>query len=72
MIAILAWIALAFEMSGNWFIGDKHRWGFLVKIAGSVSWLIVAVMCSVDGLIASAIMGMIISARCYKKWGRKK
>lgn len=70
MIAIIAWIALFFEMLGNWLIGDKYRWGFLVKIAGSVAWLIVAVMSDIGGLTASAILGFIISSRNYYHWGK--
>ncbi len=71
MIAILAWIALLFEMSGNWFIGNKYRWGFLVKIAGSISWFAVAMLSDIGGLALSGFLGLIISTRCYVKWGRK-
>lgn len=71
MVAILAWIALLFEMSGNWFIGSKYRWGFLVKIFGSIAWFTVAILSDIGGLATAAILGLLISARSYRKWGRK-
>lgn len=71
MIAIIAWIALAFELGGNWLLGDKYRWGFLIKIVGSVAWLTVAVLTDIDGLKASAILGFIISFRNWLRWGEQ-
>ena len=70
MISLLAWLALAFELSGNWVVGDKRRWGFVVKIVGSIAWLSVAVLSSIDGLVASAILGGLISVRNLVRWGR--
>lgn len=67
-IAILAWIAVMFEMTGNWLIGDKRRWAFLVKIAGNIAWLSVSVLSGIHGLTASALLGLVISSRNFMCW----
>lgn len=67
-VITLAWIAVTFEMAGNWLVGDKLRWGFLVKIIGSACWLAVAVLCGINGLTVSAILGGIISTRNWLRW----
>lgn len=68
VIALLAWLALAFELSGNWVVGDKRRWGFVVKVAGSAAWLAVAVLSGIHGLIAASILGGLISVRNFHQW----
>jgi len=68
MISLLAWLAVTLEMFGNWIIGDKHRWGFVIKMIGSVAWLTVAVLSGIHGLIASAILGFMISCRNFIHW----
>lgn len=71
MIALLAWIAVTLEMSGNWLIGSKRRWGFLIKILGSVAWLVMALMSNIGGLIVSAILGGFISYRNFRAWRQR-
>lgn len=71
MVALLAWLALAFELSGNWLIGDKRRWGFVVKVLGSLAWLAVAVLSGIHGLIAASILGGLISVRNFVHWRRR-
>ena len=68
MVALLAWLALAFELSGNWVVGDKRRWGFAVKILGSSAWLAVAVLSGIHGLVAASILGGLISVRNFHQW----
>lgn len=73
VIALLAWLAFGLELSGNWIVGDKQRWGFIVKVFGSITWLAVAVLIryfpsSINGLIAASILGGLISIRNFYQW----
>jgi len=70
-ISILAWVALIAELSGNWIVGNKTRWGFLVKLIGSLAWLLVGVASAIHGLTASAILGGVISIRNYRAWKQR-
>ena len=69
-VSILAWIALIVELFGNWVVGDRIRWGFLIKLAGSLLWLSVGILSAINGLTVSAIVGGGISIRNYLAWRR--
>ena len=69
-VALLAWIALIIELFGNWIVGDKVRWGFMVKLIGSFLWLSVGILSAINGLTVSAIIGGGISIRNWVRWGK--
>ena len=68
LIAALAWIALTFELLGNWIIGNKIRYGFLVKLVGHAAWLAVGIASAIHGLAISAVLCGMVSIRNYLKW----
>lgn len=69
---MIDWLAAGFELSGDWIVGNKKRTGFLLRIIGSCFWIYVAVTKDVWGLIPAAGFMLIVNARNFWKWKRKR
>ena len=69
MTTIFSIIAFVLEIFGNWKVGNKRRYAFLVKCGGSLAWMITGLLSGIHALTVSAIVGFIVSVRSYHKWG---
>jgi len=65
---MLDWIAAAFEVSGLWIIGNKKKFGFILLILCSISWIILGIQVQKYGLSVAAFVCFVIHVRNYLKW----
>ena len=62
------WIAGIFELCGDWLVGNKWKWGFLIKLIGAIAWLYVAVKNQLWGLLLAIIPALFVNVRNFLKW----
>ena len=65
------WIAAGFELSGNWIVGNKKKFGFLLLIICNVLWVVVAIKMKVYGLLLVVVPAFGINVRNFLKWRKR-
>jgi len=69
---VISWIAGAIELTGNWVIGNKNRWGFVINMVCCVLWVYVALISSeARGLLLVVIPAFFVNFRNFIKWRDK-
>ena len=69
MTFLISWIASALELLGLWQVGNKKKIGFLISIAGNITWIAVAVLgLPAQGLLLVVVPAIFINARNFIKW----
>ena len=64
------WIAAILELFGNWTIGNKKRYAFLLFLACNFAWIYVAITRHVYGLLIVVVPAIFINVRNFSKWGK--
>ena len=64
-------IAGCLELCGNWLIGNKNKWGFVLNFVGCVLWICVAIHFKIYGLLIVVIPALFINVRNFIKWIKK-
>jgi hypothetical protein len=57
-----------FELIGNYLIGNKNRFGFLINIVSCCIWIYVAIIFHIYGLLIVVVPAIIINIRNFIKW----
>ena len=66
------WIAGALELLGNYIIGNKSRWGFVINALCCACWVsYVLYVKSAYGLLLVVVPSFIINVRNFVKWTRE-
>ena len=65
---LMDWIAGILELTGDWTVGNKRKFGFILKFLGSATWIYVAITRQVYGLLLVCIPILIVHVRNYFKW----
>jgi hypothetical protein len=69
VVAILIQLsASALSLSGQWFYGNKSKWGPVLGLSAQVPWWIIMVTQGLWGLLPVNIFTGIIHARNLWKW----
>lgn len=57
-----------FELIGNYLIGNKNKFGFLINIVSCFIWIYVAIIFHIYGLLIVVVPAIIINIRNFFKW----
>lgn len=71
-LIILSWLGAVFIVAGLWRMGNKYRDTFVLQSAGNMAWATVAYSRSAWPLMALSLVLILLSVRCYIKWGASK
>lgn len=64
------WIATVAGLTGVYLIGSKNKYGFLVMMIASVSWMTVGFMIQSLALIFGSVVFFSLHVRGWVKWRR--
>ena len=65
------WIAGILELSGDWTIGNKKKFGFILKFLCNLAWIYVALTTKVYGLLIVVVPAVFVNIRNYTKWAKE-
>ncbi len=68
---MIDWIAAGLEVTGDWLVGNKQRWGFILRMVSGAVWIVVAVRFSVWGLLLVVIPAFAVNTRNFFKWTKE-
>ena len=68
---MIDWIAAAFELSGDWLVGDKKKIGFILKLVSCTCWIVAALSYEMYGLLLVVVPALFINTRNFIKWIEK-
>ena len=64
------WLATVCGLTGVYLIGNKNRYGFLVMMIASLSWMAVGFLIGSVALIAGSAVFFGLHVRGWMKWRR--
>ena len=64
------WLATVCGLTGVYLIGSKNRYGFLIMMVASLSWMAVGFMISSTALIFGSAVFFGLHVRGWMKWRR--
>ncbi|MEO8574694.1 MAG: nicotinamide mononucleotide transporter [Pyrinomonadaceae bacterium] len=64
------WLATVCGLTGVYLIGSKNRYGFLIMMMASLSWMVVGFMISSTALIFGSGVFFGLHVRGWMKWRR--
>ena len=64
------WLGFGLILSGNWLIGSKNKFGFILVAVGSLIWVYLALGIPNYALVAINFSGAIFMLRGWLKWGK--
>jgi hypothetical protein len=68
---IIGFLAAGFELWGLYLIGKKRRLGFIINIAGGVTWIMFsAITKGAFGLIIVCSVAIVLSIKGFLYWGK--
>ena len=62
------WIAFVLILSGNLYVGNKKKSGFIMIAIGSIIWMTIGFRIKDYALVLTNISGTIIMIRNWIKW----
>lgn len=65
------WLATVAGLSGVYLIGNKNKFGFLIMMIASLSWMTVGFMIDSLALIAGSAVFFSLHVRGWLKWRRE-
>ena len=66
------WLATVCGLTGVYLIGSKNRYGFLIMMLASLSWMTVGFMIGSLALIIGSAVFFALHVRGWLKWRRDK
>lgn len=66
------WLATAAGLSGVYLLGSKNRYGFLVMMVASLSWMTVGFLINSIALILGSVVFFSLHLRGYLAWRRNE
>ena len=66
------WLATVCGLTGVYLIGSKNRFGFLVMMLASLSWMVVGFLIGSLALITGSGVFFALHVRGWLKWRRDK
>jgi nicotinamide riboside transporter PnuC len=67
---LIDWLATVCGLTGVYLIGSKNRYGFLIMMVASMSWMIVGFMIGSLALIFGSSVFFGLHVRGWLKWRR--
>ena len=64
------WLATVCGLTGVYLIGNKNRYGFLIMMVASLSWMTVGFIIGSLALIAGSAVFFALHVRGWMKWRR--
>jgi len=64
------WVAAAFELCGNWLVGNKKPAAFVFYMVCNVLWALTAIHKGIYGLLMITVVSFVINVRNLRKWKR--
>ena len=64
------WLATVCGLTGVYLIGSKNRYGFLIMMMASLSWMTVGFMIGSSALIVGSAIFFGLHVRGWMKWRR--
>ena len=65
---MIDYVAGALELTGSYTIGNKLKYGFLCKALSNALWIFIGLKAELYGLLAVAVVAMVLNVRNYFKW----
>ena len=62
------WLAMILTVAAIYQIGNKKRSGFVLMIAGNVSWICLAIMANTVAMIIANSIFIFLNIRAFVKW----
>lgn len=62
------WIAFVLILSGNLYVGNKKKSGFMMIAIGSIIWMFIGFRIKDYALVLTNVSGTIIMVRNWLKW----
>jgi hypothetical protein len=65
------WAAMVLTLLAIYMLGDKQRLGFVVMMAGNVSWVVVGILAESLAMILANLVFGAMNVRGLIKWSRE-
>jgi nicotinamide riboside transporter PnuC len=65
------WLATVCGLTGIYLIGSKNRYGFLIMMVASLSWLTVGFLIDSVALVIGSAVFFGLHVRGWRNWGKQ-